>query len=687
MGNRKRRGDYVAGVPPLSDWPAPPEETIAEARREGYLNNKRAVELWVAGEQEAVLIKRTGRDARRARSLFVRCAKTNPATGAINGFWPCIPGSKVGTNRRERVSEFDPKQASAGRGLCGALGDLLRRHSTIEKALKAFVRNREVAPGISAGVLTQNKLYQVFLAACRAEGLHIANEWPFNTKRMGYKAVCRWYKLKRYEHPVSASVNEEGNEKGSETKRKYAAITHGRPKPPRLAYERVELDEHHIDGMFSIGIPVNGQVIETATVRRLWALVIRETRGGAVLASTVAFGDRYNRADVLRLIHQAVCPPQRYALTFENPDYRYKDGAAFPAELAGLEKNGWQELAMDADAAHTSQTTWDAIDAALACKTKHERVGEATARPNIEGFFAVLADMASWLASATGNRPDSPARRNPEAAARRHNILAAKANELLDVVCRNFNATANGAADGISPLNRTLELMIRGELYRHEIGSVSTDKLWMLCPMYPARFNRISRKGRLGPLYIELFGGRYTSPQLANNQALARMEDQGVKLYVQEDARFAYAVPDANNSLMFPVAITGKLAATPHNLQWRRAFTSFVKNVPLGDRARSPHTMIGYLTGLAEVAKEGGAAATLLADVTEFMTRYQTGRTSYIGTTKEEAERLRESVVGVDLDDDPGARMPVAMPGLPPVLDAAVIPTARPSRPPAGMIF
>ena len=97
--------------------------------------------------------------------------------------------------------------------------------------------------------------------------------------------------------------------------------------------------------------------------------------------------------------------------------------------------------------------------------------------------------------------------------------------------------------------------------------------------------------------------------------------------------------------------------------------------------------MIGYLIGLAEVAKEGGAAATLLADVTEFDDALRNRADLLHRDDEGRGGRLRESVVGGDLDDDPGARLPVAMPGLPRVLDAAVIPTARPSRPPAGMIF
>lgn len=62
MRTRRRRSDYLVDVAPLSEWPALPLDVIAEDKRDGYLNNKMAVELWVAGKAGPEIRKRTGRD-------------------------------------------------------------------------------------------------------------------------------------------------------------------------------------------------------------------------------------------------------------------------------------------------------------------------------------------------------------------------------------------------------------------------------------------------------------------------------------------------------------------------------------------------------------------------------------------------------------------------------------------------
>jgi hypothetical protein len=496
-----------------------------------------------------------------------------------------------------------------------------------------------------------HKLHEVFLSLCREEKLHADGQWPFNTARRGYKAVCTWYKAKRYENPIAAAINELGEDKGRITKTAYQAARFPGVKSKGLAFERTELDEHKWDGMYAIGFPVNNKVIEIAEVRRLWALGLIEVRSTAILACRMSFGQRYNREDVTRLLYQAICPPPRYPLTFKNDEYCYHEGAAFPTELPDLHRNGWQSLAMDADVVHTSLT--ETIKQALNCHVAYERVGIASARACIEGFYRKLTDLATWLPSATGNRPGSPARRNPEHEAKRLHIVAPLANELLDLLCRNYNVTGNGACDGLSPLQKLQELLIKGEVYVNPLGSLGPDKLYMLLPRHSATLNRPVGKGQYGPFYIQLFGARYTSPELAADKALAHLPHWKVDLYVQEDARFAFAVPLADPSRVFRVAVkTAKYADMPHTLAWRRAHAALVTNKVIGDTSTRPNTMIGLLKGLAEIAKTNSAAASLLGAVTDFISRYQAGVTSYVGATQEELEQLLESVARINLEDE-----------------------------------
>jgi hypothetical protein len=540
------------------------------------------------------------------------------------------------------VKKFDERLTVKGRGLTGALTDLFRRNPHIHKKLSLFATKREVAPRVRAPVVTQKKLHEYFLSLCREAGLHKSLEWPFNTKRLGYKALSRWYRQKRLGKPIVSAINEFGDVEGGNTKAAYYLAIHGRKKVLPLAFERVEVDEHFQDGMFSIGWPINRQVIDIVSTRRLWALAAIDVRTTTILSSRAAFGERYNKVDFLRLIFQALYPPARFHLKFQNPDYQYREGAAYPAELPGLELNRWQFLAADGDAAHMATLLAGTFEQAGICSFLIERVGTPLARAVIERFFKVLTDAASWLPSATDRNPKGAARRNPGKAAEQLYILATLASELLDLICRNYNVTPNASCGGLTPLQFLQELVIKGEAYINPLGH--PNKLWMLLPVYPGKLNRASRQGRLGPFYVELFGARYTSPEIANSQVLAAMDDWRVRVYVQEDARFAIVVPEANSSLVFKVAVRGKYSEVPHTLEWRRAYQNYTKNAVLAGRAQGPHPMLGFLKGLSAVAKEEERVATLLAGTVAFIDRYGVGEDSLIGTTRDESERLLEAV-------------------------------------------
>jgi hypothetical protein len=172
---------------------------------------------------------------------------------------------------------------------------------------------------------------------------------------------------------------------------------------------------------------------------------------------------------VLRLLHNAVVPPKRYVYRLDHPEYRYRDDACFPSELKEFRRNTFQYLSLDADSVHMSRQNLDAIEQTLHCRVGSERLGEKEGRPNIEVFFRTIAQFCEWLPSATGNRSDSPARRNPEAAAQRNYVSMALAEELLDIHCRNYNVSpqlALGFTQRANEPDRSVPTQWTAEPYR-----------------------------------------------------------------------------------------------------------------------------------------------------------------------------------------------------------------------------
>lgn len=679
--SRKNREDYIANAPPREQWPAqPPAEHVAPEKREEYLSRCAGVDAWMEGKCESAIIKCSGLTAREARRLFERCTSINTSTGRVLGYAACIPRTRRNDGTRTRMRAFDASKAQEGQGLCGALTDLFRRRPEIEAAMIEFATTRKVEEGVPASVITNGKLHAYFLKLCRKYINVREGQYPFNTKRLGYKAICAWYDNRRYQHPVTAARNEAGDSAAQDTAAANFAIGRAVAKPRPLAYERTELDEHHLDAMFTIHVLTAKRELKPISTRRFWALALLETSVDAVLASTLAIGLRYNKGDVLRLVRNAFLPPTRRVLRFKNSEWDYKEGAAYPGEVDPFKKNTWHSLAYDADASHIAPQSLSAIGEVAKCEILNERVGHFGARRPVERFFRRLAGAASWLPSATGNRPDSPSRRDPQTAAVRWHIDFCLAEDLIDVLGRNHNVTPNATNGGLTPLQALHERVLRGQIYLNQLGAFGDANIWKLLPCYPARINRVLSNGRLGPMYIELFGARYSSVAMAYNPEIARMDDKTVYLYVEEDARSAYAVRGDGKDVIGKVAVAQQFADVPHTLNMRRAYIQFINEQRAHGNAHGPHTMLGFLQMVGEVAQSDEKAAVFYAEQISFMRKYEQGQAWPIEGTVTELEDALNATSKLDVDDEVTDALPDVW--LPPA--AHIEQTVAAKRPAAG---
>lgn len=648
---RRSRSEMLGEAPPLANWPAPDlTKDVREDKRTTYQAQKLAVELWVNEAPESTIKKRCGLEASRVREMVRRAVSINPRTRAIVGFWACVPNFVVRRPTNIRTKPFNPAERSDGKGMTGVLDLFFQTHPGIHKNLVEFVRKRRTEGSAPVALLSPKAVHEVFIGQCREHGLEGAGGWPFNADRRGYEAVRRWYKRERWKAPIRAASNAHGDAAGNLANIDFQLLGKSSARRRLMAYEHTQLDEHYMDAMWEVGYPLPGGQFASITTTRLWALVMSESRSTAVLSSTVSWRERYDRADVMRLILRALEPPKRYQLRVDGDvNYQYREGAAYPGELPEFTRFGWNQLSFDADISHVSPATISAICDVVGCRPSSERVGAQPARVIIEGFFGYLTQMLKRSPAATGNRPDSPARRDPEAAALRYRLFAFIAEEFLDLVCRNYNSTPSTACDGLTPLSLLRELLSRGECYRMPIGAVNEANLWRLLPMHRAT---LTKSRGVGPLGVNLFGARYVSKDLAADHELMYAQNTAVSMYVEEDGRFAIMVPDACPTKHFRLATSGKYAEEAHPLALRRATTAYTKNAGIQGKADGPQLMYGFGVLAAQSKAKDAATVTMLSATAAFKDREKAGVLQYIGSDDEERSRLIEYASRQAVDND-----------------------------------
>jgi hypothetical protein len=640
---------------PTESWPGPVLEDLPKSHQAHYLTNRRAVLMWIAKKKVKDTEASTGLNAGQALRLVKRCVEVNPATGSICGFWACVPGWKP-TQRRVRSSAFKKKFTQKGDGLSGALQNLFLHHPTVHEKLVKFIRTRSESGSAPVSVLRPGNVHERFIALCKDEGRHVSGAWPFDVDRRGYEAVRRWFRKAQYDAPLQSIANELGDDAAKISKVDFQTSSNPKPRDAHLAYERVEIDEHKKDELWAILTPIGNDRFAYVAARRIWALALRDVGSTAIFSSGVSYGLSYNRADVLSLVHRALNPPKLKQLMLANPHFQYDAGACFPgqegSELAELKGNFWQLLAIDRHSTHFANDVLLAMEHVVGCHIAGERVGQPTARHAMERWFQLLATMSQNMPSAVGNRPNSPARRNPEAAAQRWCVVAPLAEHLLDVMCRNYNVTPSAQCGGDSPVHRLKEMLAQGRVYRCPIGELRQSNLFLLLPRYRAEAGRKRGKdNRLGPLGVNLFGGRYVGPELTKDIELAEALDKSVWVYVREDATHAVVVPFAFPERHYDVTLVGMYSDQPHTLATRRLASAFAKNRHIKGHADSASLITGVTRGLGEAARTDNAAAALLSGTVAFQDRYGRGDASYIGMSEADIDRLANYARSIARED------------------------------------
>lgn len=443
---RQIRG--LSGTPyeDLSTWPTLYEPGLGEVATR-FLKRKHAVIEYLGGATDAHLRQRYGLSQKAIyRQIVHRCLKEHP-DGQIYGWRGLVPYVRQVPYTRTKPIEVN----GSGRGAAGAMMAML----ALEPELREKFDKRILKPPSDDRLeekRNRTSHWRWLLIELRKRGYEIRNQWPFNTEKMGYLSVCRYVKAVLASNPVKGALIEGGKE--AKTKMKSGD---GVDRPIERVFQRVEMDAHKIDGRFCVLYPRGDGSYAPKIAHRIWVIVLLEVVSRAVLGYYLSFRTEVSKYDVFRAIKKALTKWQPRPISFG--DETYKEGAALPSGHSDqYVAVCWDETSVDGALAETSNHIRQVLDDLVGSKLLDPKSSFAARRskddrPFIETFFRRLAKGGfQRLTNTTGGSPKGKQGRDPEKIAVNSRFQVEYAEDLLDALIANYNASEHSNLGGRSPL-------------------------------------------------------------------------------------------------------------------------------------------------------------------------------------------------------------------------------------------
>jgi hypothetical protein len=545
----------------IDSWPSIDEGALSARKLTTFRNRQRAVRLYLAGASGEAVWTACGLKIRYVnRMLHQRCMKAHP-DGRIWGWRALVPNVRTRAYTRTKAIHVN----SDGAGASGAFATLLQLEPDFARRLKA--RILKVCPETRLGAIRQPKaaIWAWFVQELRKLQYEVRNQWPFTTKGMGYSTVVR-----HIDHVLSGNPKLAARIVGGPDLAKKMKSGDGVDRPVARPFERVEMDGHHIDGRFVVLIPQAGGGWSPKLIHRIWVLVLLEVVTRAVIGYLLSFNRELTKDDVARAIKKSLSRWRKRSIAFgENA---YFEEAALPSghndRYVAL---CWDETSVDGALAETCTSIKEKLETVVGSTMLDPTKGYAQRRskddrPFIESFFKTLAQRGFHrLSNTTGGRPIDKQGRDPAMVAVISEFQLEYAEELLDVLIANYNATPHSGLGYRSPLQMLDFLSNAGQLREryadHDLiqGLLSVRKLCRVRGGYTEGRNP----------YVHFFGARYASETLAQRHDLVG-ESIWIVNHLEDDARVVLA-STRDGTPIGVLRASPPWHRTPHSLAIRSA--------------------------------------------------------------------------------------------------------------------
>lgn len=568
-------GRYVkdlTGTPheDLSTWPSPDEGALGEPALARYLKRKEGVRMYLSGSPDAAIFETCGLSAKQIyRLIRERCLKIH-ADQHIYGWRGLVPNIRINPYIRKRPIKLN----EYGRGASGAMNHTLLLHPEIKEKFDKRILDFPGKNKLGHLKRPKQSQWKWFLDELRKLGIEARNEWPFNTEDNGYCTVCRYINRVLAENPDKA-IKIHG---GPELERKVSSGD-GVDRPVDRVFQRVEMDAHKLDARMCVMIPQMSGDYVPKIIYRIWVVVIIEVMSRAILSYFLSLSKEISKDDILRAIKNALTKWRRKNLSFSQDGEAYITDAGFPSSHSPILQGAcWDETSVDGAMAETCSTVRSTLENVVGSKLldpKHSFSARRSKddRPFIESFFNKLSSHGFHrMTITTGGKPKDTQGRDPEKIAIASQFQIEYAQELLDVLIANYNATPHTSLGHRSPLQYLEYLCSRPSAkLRYADPSLVQSLLSIRKKCYVCGGIESSRRP-----YVNFYNARYSNEILAQRYDLAGKQIWVVN-HLEEDARLvqAFTLDGASLGVLRASPPWHKL---PHSLQVRNAVNSFIRN-------------------------------------------------------------------------------------------------------------
>lgn len=566
VGSRSvRHFPALSGGIDTNTWVKVDAEALPSKQRTMFMQRCHGIELYLMGASAAVVKRESGLPRSNVYRLIVERCLLPHSDGHLYGWRGALPFFRVTEYKRKTK----PLVSDDGTGSVGSLQWLFASHEgqLLEQRFRKQIL--EKATGLKGPGRPKQPLFLWLIGELRRLGYERRGEWPFTVEKLGYVSISKFIDRVLAENPHRQRLL-----LGGEDARRKSIAGDATKRPHVEPFGRVECDAHKLDVRMVVAVPSPHGGHELRKIHRLWVIVLLEVVSRAVIGYHLSLRRECGAEDVLRAVKHALSLWQPRKLHFSNNGYT--EGACLPSAAAPhLQGVCWNEFSVDGALANVCTRVESTLREVVGCKILKPQDPSSFSsrrskddRPFIESFFGHLAAGGFHrLAPTTGSKPADKKGADPVGIADATAFQLEYAEELLDALIANYNATPHSGLGYRSPLAQLQFLLPPTQPLRR---ADPDDVRRMVGVRRNCTVLGGVKSGRRP--YFNFANARYSAEWLA-----LRTDLIGKNLWLQiedeDDARFA-TVSDTKGLFLGVVRAAPPWHRTPHSLFIRESIRS-----------------------------------------------------------------------------------------------------------------
>ena len=428
-------------------WIEPPIEAIPEEVREKYLLRKKAVDLYIDGENTDKIKRITGIRTHIYNYVEKCCLRQN---GSYVGYKALIPYARILPNSENgKFKKLLGKYPEARDYLLGCYyGD---KKYTLEKNMN------------------YTSIHQKFLKKLIDLGVD-TYEYPFTTASLAYGSLVNY--LHEYDKKNIELAATRGDK---DDLKKLNSTGYGTrfKQDPIAPYSMVQVDGHKLDIAYYVEIENIDGTIDKTMALRPWLIVVIDVATRVVLGYSISQEENYNQYDVMEAIQDAIVPRTRMQLDRIKAVYP-ESGGYVSFELPQLRYALFDTIMLDNAKCHLAINTVNRLTERLGITLNYGSVATPETRGIVERFFGSLETRGFHkLPFTTGSNFKSPKRTKPEENCIKYDITFDDIKQLVELLIAEYNTTPHSALQNLAPL----ECMKRRVEESGMIPTIATEEL------------------------------------------------------------------------------------------------------------------------------------------------------------------------------------------------------------------